>query len=1060
MPSRLGPTDHASPIADAPSPYRFGLSSRLRDPSRFVGGMVLAFFVGAVFVMANWPMRYVEANPQWIGKSEFKMLPVQQLDRMPTMAGWPLRYHIHVDDGMAGQPRYWSWFNLFGNVVIASGCMSAVIGLVWLRSDWIDRSTDPGRSKKRFEIGLAIGVLVLPLLMLAPVAIGTYRQNQLIQRLSANGNVFRSSWMPAPIADQLPRGVVRLFSRIRRVQLSNPDESTVRVVVGLKELIQFDSNAGTFDASLLGPLSDRPHFSALTLSRHQIGKPEWDVIDRLPWLQALSLADSKVDTAMIPRVGSVAGLQTINLAKTNVPLSSLEKPAWSETIQTVILTRPRDGFGDSLTIDGWPELQTLVVARSDRGMNDNELRLKLVDLPRLSRLSLDRLQLHALEFRNLPLLTRINDDSIQVDLPDDDERWLPAMDWYSEVVLENLPSLTRLTCFVRDVTKVRLRNLTSLHDIELCSYLTSSFGGDMTQPTELDRCRDWIREIGQCKGPHRLMFKAMPIGDVDLRPLVNNAAIHELEMEECGVQFDGIRRLASMRQLTSIGLGECEIGGDQLDWFVRQFPNLETLRINGGNLRRIELTGDGEAGGRLKKLEVSRLRKIESLRIIDRPELVASLRIESPIGDLVLRDARRIEGLVMTEPWPASASVDGLRDLRWFAAGGRHVDDDLVDTLLRCPKMDQLTLAYPGISREGLRRLGDFRLLTILTIPGAGIDDEIVSHWSNLQSLWEVNFDDSRIGDATIAWLCGIPSLRSVSLNNTPLDAEARSLLCELRQITALRLRNCPLTTDDALALLGVNSLEIVDLSGCDVDANAVIERASRSAGLRALILNGAAVDESVLQKALATNPRLAIDLRHGRERLPGNVPGENVPGENVPGTNVSAANRSAFVATLDSENLTTLTLALPDDFTQATKTELSQRLLLFLRAVGQAQGVTLRNQMADPATSTMMSHKNVSMDAPRRMRRRGRRSPDPTAALHLFAISMDSARIDLDYMRRAAKRQSADDAEVADDADEALDANETATDKADETVNAAADETVNETATNAETDRATDTDR
>lgn len=1009
----LTPSPRGHRQAGRPSLDRDGRTTESADPPslvrshRLTGGIVLAAIVGVLFAAANLPMQYIEANPQWVGIIEFSVLAGQSGEVMPTMSGWPLRYHVQIDHDNSIELRYWSSARLVGNVLIGLACMAGIVFLAWVRSTAIDRSLDPVRTKKRFDIGFAIGVVALPVLLLAPIAIQSRRQKQLLKELSRHGNVLHSAWLPQPLADQVPSGFARLISRIRRVQLNKADDSQLANIVELNELMQLDSVSGTFDASLLNQLSGHPHFTKLTLARQQIGKAEFDAIDRLPWLTNLSLAQSWIDPAQIARFRSIKGLDSVNMAMTNLPLSEIGKPTWSASVRTLVLSRPPDGQTGSLTIEGWPELKSLMITHADRGPNNAELRIKLSDLPKLDRLSIDRLQLLALDLKNLPRLAGINHDTSQINIPPNDGRWLPALGWYSELLLEDLPGLTELNCFARDLTNFRLRNVPNLQEFHLGSYLSSSFGGSLPQPVDVNSCRQWIAELGHLIGPNRLVLSAIPLRGLNLEAIVDNPGIRELHLDATGIEFDDIQQLASMHQLTSIRLGECEIRDDQMAWFLNQFPDLEELKINGGRLRTIHLQGDKGGGSRLRRIEVSRLRNIESLRIIDRPLLAASLRIEHPIKDLVLRNARGLQGMAMTEPWPANASVTGMRDLRWFAAGGRNVDDDLVDVLLKCPDLDQLTLAFPGISRDRLGRLGEFRHLTVLIIPGAGIDDDITSNWSRLQSLWEVNLDGSRVGVGTIAWLSGIESLRSVSLNNVPLDAASRAALVELYQVTAMQLRNCPLTTADALRLFDIESLEILDLSGCEIDMAAVVERASRSSSLKGLILQGAVIDESVLQNAFAVNERLAIDVSVPKGDAGRGIPadredefGVNDPGSgSVPPVENVDDDVSADVADLLQRNA-------PADYDAATKAELARRMSRLRLAIRRAQGTSMRSQSEDPTASTMHLHEKVSLEQIQTQRERGEDLNNQS--LQLFATATDLARIDLDYLRRIVNPQPA----------------------------------------------------
>lgn len=968
-----------------------------------IGGTILAVLVGLIFVVINLPMQYVETNAEWFGVMEFPTLSPATIDPLPSMAGWPLRYYVGIDHRMASGARHWSWLSLCANVAIGLVCVAAMVSLAWFRSKAIGRATDHRQMRFRFDAAMALGMFLLPVVVIVPIVAESQRHDRIATRIARQGNFLRSCWIPAPLAGQMPSGLLRWMSRIRRIQAVHVDDSVVDAMFDVQDLVQFDSLSGTFDGRSLKRLAGHHHFRKLTLGRQQIGKVEVDAIEELPWLLDLSVAQSTIDPLVIKRLMAIEGLETVDLSLTNIESAQLGTPAWSRSVKHLVLSRPKDGFGGALTIEGWPELSTLAIHQSDRGPNPSEFRLKLKDLPNLERCRLDRMQKHSLHLANVPKLIRIDDTNSPINFFSSEDIWLPALGWYSELILEDMPGLLRMSCFARDLTIFRLHNVPNLQEFQLGAFLMSSFGGSFSQPVDADQCQKWISEIAKVSGPRRLVLSALPLRGLDLSPIARNEGIRQLHLEGSGVTFEDVQGLANMRFLTTLELGTCEIKDDQMAWFTARFPNLEVLKINGNKLRIIDMQGDPNVPSRLRQIEVSRLSEIERLCIKDQPQLVANFRVEHPIKELVLENARGLCGFAMTEPWPASASVSGLRDVKWFAAGGPNVNNDLIDVLLKCPDMDQLTLAFTAISTERLERIGDFRQLTVLIIPGSDIDDRVTSHWSKLGSLWEVNLDDSRVGVQTIAWLSGIESLRSLSLSNVPLDAAARASLAELRQVTAIRLRNCPITTKDALRLLESESLEILDLSGCDIDAKAVIEKASRLGVMKGLILQGADVDEAVIEAAFQQSDKLAIDLSLPIKSATkaATVDTDAESGVNDPDNSLLNLPENLDDDVSDSV-VDVLRRAAPISYPESLKVEMARRMSRFRIAVRRTQATTMRNQSEDPAWSAIFSHETITLEEIRDQRERMASMEAKT--LYLFATTMDSGRIDLDHLRRIVK--------------------------------------------------------
>ncbi len=364
--------------------------------------------------------------------------------------------------------------------------------------------------------------------------------------------------------------------------------------------------------------------------------------------------------------------------------------------------------------------------------------------------------------------------------------------------------------------------------------------------------------MGNGDGPSTLDLTGLPLSHADLSPLTNNTRIRHLRIRDTGISFDQVQQLAEMKQIEKLDISTCRLEADQLTWILEQFPKLKNLSIDGAGLERFDLT----VNKHLKWIHVSPLENASEVRIVDFPSLDGFITMSRAPEQLEIRNAHSLRGLALQEPWPKHAKVSGLRDLEWFAGGGEAIDDELIDVLLECGSLDQLTLAYTSISPQKAAEIGQLHKLSMLVITGAEIDDEVTANWHKLKSLWEVNLDDTSISVGTIAWLSRLESLRRLSLNRVPLSNEAADALCEVRQISELHLAGVSIEADKLGRILSNSHIESLNLSGQTVDAE-LVDAIVGAKALKHLVLH----DSEHRCEIAESNSRFKpVDLRRSRE--------------------------------------------------------------------------------------------------------------------------------------------------------------------------------------------------
>ncbi|MCH1442106.1 MAG: hypothetical protein L7W43_20745 [Rubripirellula sp.] len=817
--------------------------------------LLLTAAVISLGVIANLPFKYVEVSGTWRGVAQSEeMSRTVSDDQMPVMAGWPFKYSIQYKSDLPLEPRYWSPLRLACNTLIFVLVIVAVYGYVWYRGNYVARMPNQRRTQL-LDIGTALAIILIPALILGGEYYGALKHRKIAKELGRSGNCFRSVWIPETLANRVPAGLQQVLQRIRSIDLISADANTTALACRTPGVVAITFMTCEVTADQLSPLADNPHFCGLQISRQNLDSSQLDAIADLSNLKRLDLSTTNLDSTQLGKLDHLP-LKHINLTNTELQLSEIGKPGWSKTAETLSLSRPPKGSTDTFEIEGWPCLRNLRVYRPTRISNPDVLKVKLTDLPALSIVSLDRNQQHDLELKNLPLLSSFDEGLgyLQTILASDAK--IPGNMWLARFRASNTPSLKNFGCYARNLDQLSLEAMTKLRSLELGSYKVSVLNGIHTDDTPLKNADAWIAQLGERVGPSTLNLMGLPLRKTDLSPLRNNPGIRHLNLLETGITFNQVRQLAGMKQLESLIIRDCEVEQESLAWILNEFPNLDELVINGESLATVDLSEHEH----LRKLRITKLAKPQQVSLVDVPLLKTELHLDQCPKKLEIRNAKSMTGLSVNAPWPKHAKLRGMRDLDWFAVGGRNVTDDLIDEVLVCKKLDQLTLAYTSISKSRLKQIGKLKTLSTLSVPGSKIDPSVIASWTPLKSLWDVNLDDTNISTSTLVWLGNIGSLRRLSLNRTRLNNQASEKIGGLTQLSELQLAEVKIEKKRIRPLLQANNIESLNLSGWQIDdemTNWLLDTKS----LRLLTLHGCQITPHQLERFMDRTPPISLDL-------------------------------------------------------------------------------------------------------------------------------------------------------------------------------------------------------
>ncbi len=803
--------------------------ARRRLPGVVIGGLAVL-----AMAIANAPYRYLESGSYVVGS------PVDpprwaDFDSVQTavMAGWPFRYSVQyraVDvelerfsvgngaDPVQGplETRWWSTPRLLVNGLIAAGAAMGLYFLVQYRERWIRGANRSERARRRLDFGSSIAVVLLPVCILGSHWFLAAKDKRLAQRLANDANCYLACWLPEPIADRVPFGFAKKFARIRHVRFLRPSDEAVRQVAQIPTLVGLELAPGAFDHGQLAPLRSRVHLSAFIAHGGGFSETMMRCIGDCRWLLQLELSQADLDAGELRQLDSLPRLRWVDLTGTSMRLSDLGRPDWSRSVCHLHLPLPPPGRADSLTIDRWPKLTDLTLFDPEHRTNAATLQLRLSRLPRLRRLVLDRAHKIAFFGQDLPQLTELNepgDVEGRVSRLDADQR-LPRALWFSRLSLSRVPSLAHLRCWTRDLAALSIRDCRRLRRLELSAGTIRPDGTTEFESTSAKRCQTWIDELGAREGPSSVTLSGLSLDGVDLSPLKNNRKIRRLNMAHTSLSFEQLESFAASSGLEELVLGQCPVTATDLNWLLEACPSLERLSLDLSKLTRLDIVDNDQ----LTALIAPPIREAEQVRLVDLPRLETTLRFVTAPQRFEIRNMPQLQGLMIEEPWPTNATIQGVPQLRWLAIGGDSAGDDVLRSLLDCAQLDRLSIAYGSLSKQMLAEVGRFEQLVTLELPGAEIDDSVTRHWQPLENLQHVCLDDTSISAETMAWLSNIESLQSLSINRVHLNAAASERLADCHQLCKLRLRDAVVDQQSLCRLLQMGLLDLLDVSGHPID--------------------------------------------------------------------------------------------------------------------------------------------------------------------------------------------------------------------------------------------------
>ena len=871
-----------------------------------------ALSVAAVVLIAmiasNWvySIQLVWATPQYVG-----VVPdaskVTSIDNLLSSSagdywtgGWPFKYYVHVEH--AGLPHFTTlnFYRLLLNGLFWAAIASLMLGYLWLsnRATSDEAEADKPRTGQVGLLDLFVVMLVLALgfgywrLMMARLS-----DEKAVAKLVASfeGSTEESVVVPKFIANIVPSMYHPFFNRIVGVTLESPTDEVLNRVLALPELRRLRIGGGSYDLKRLGELRKMPYLSELRVSGRELDSSAVAAIGSCKQIVSLNLLRTNISTEGMAAMSDLPRLEKLCLIHTPVDFSKLEEPNWKKTLIELALPHPgiaapaNPELGEDvcakIVLRDWPVLKILTCNEYDQLENKTCVVLEVDNCPKLSEIRLDQLQRFDLYLNNLPALTRVSTIDSQWKTRIRKTESIGVDAWIRKFVQSGTPQLNNLNLFGRDLEELRLDTTTltyigisSEYRTPLRKEINSAFsfnteedcGQVYLNDIPVERRQTWVDELGKANGPAKVDLSFVELHGVDLSPLQKNIGLRDLDLSWTTVSARQLAKLEGS-SIERLVLNGSEIDGPNVCRLLAKLPALRELRIVSENIQELDLES-------LDKLETIFLeagpRELANLRLVSMPNLRESFDIRWPLRKCELVEVPSVQGLSFQFSLPSASTIRGLRDLRFFAAGGSSVSDELMNEVLNCKQLRYLTLAYATqVSNAMLNKIAELPELEYVALPGCNVNDETIGILSKCQKLTELVLDDTAVTDSSFASF-DLSKLKRFSANYTKVTEATVAKVISNQAFTSLGLAGMQLSVDTVERIAKGKVLAELDLSDTQLSAdswNAMAEHLTEK-NLR-LILRDAKIDVKLVQEILSTRASLVLDVTgsSGLDRQDGN---------------------------------------------------------------------------------------------------------------------------------------------------------------------------------------------
>ncbi len=832
----------------------------------------LALFLLVILcaVACNWIYRYEE-----VYRSGNKVIAdyrgqITEVERY--LGGWPSKYYVCCSYSNDLQFSSWSYTRLLGNVAVWTAILLAVVGYeLHAQSRQVADSKAGRRKLSIVDLLVATFLVAMVLFYIQTLRSRTAAHRELAQRLATTGgNAIQTTYLPAPFGKWMPGYVKGMFSRLSDVSLVSPSDEQLQEILQLTQLSQLRIGGGDYDLRLLDSIAEKPFLREIRISGRPIDAELISAIGSAKQLQAINLMRTSATAELLLGLGTMPALRDMNLIHTDVKLTQTEPPVWSSNVRILALPRPPQGMQAELRIQGWPKLEELTCSEYDEYRNTEVMAVQLSDLPELTELWLDALQLFDLELDGLPKLKKVSQLHWQVEQRTPPTQEVPSFPWVRKLTVSNVPQLEELPVYGTHIQQISLDAEDALFGVCVMPHSMpgrpARYGyygffdtSDTTIP--LPTRQAWIDGLADSVGPRVLDYSHVPLQSVDLQPLAKNTGIRSLDLSHSSVEPRQLEPIKAMEQLEEINVLGCQVDGETIADLVETLPNLRRVQCDPAYLSQLKLVGNSRLESVVGESRWN-YSSLGALHLENLPNLSDVFQLAQHASQIYVKDMPALQGVVFNAPLPQRCILSGLRDLKVFAGGGARLDDELAQELLRCTELQKLTMAHCPISNDILRALSDLKELRYLCLTGTAISDDVVNAWQPLEQLVALRLDQTEVSSGAMPYITKLKRLERLWIDD--LSEAAFQDLAQLGQLKQLSIHGAQLSVLSMGEIVKLNQLQELDISECELSpevASILIQKIPSS--LEILRLRNAKLDGPSLMSLARLPQRLTFDLEN-----------------------------------------------------------------------------------------------------------------------------------------------------------------------------------------------------
>ena len=730
------------------------------------------------------------------------------------MAGFPFAYSVHFPpEGLTPERKQFSILAAAGNVIVA-GLFLAIAFRVLIAS-----RTSTSWWKPRLSIA-DISMLTLLVAILCTRVLHEHRERAqhrelVLDIIRSGGRVGTRIVLPKRWGS-VPKSIARVMRRIDSVSLKDPTNELVKRVVELPNLSSLRIQGDSFDQRMLEPLERRLDLRDVEISHCRLDGTTVLLLASLKRLNTLNVDETDFSNHQLETLNSIPNLQRLSAIRTRLLLAGVKRDRWNDHLKEFQCSVSTKRQSDRLTLNHWPELTQFRLDRSVGEARNGELKLSLLDMPKLERAIVRTPKLLDLTVENAPSLQQLR---------------LPGMvsgirrPTIRSLIIHDIPKLESLKFNPGNLESFSLRGNSPQLSLLFDSLILNPPFGQRTVGRKrfstaafTEQANVVIRGLENANGPAELIDTGFPMGGVDLNPLVGNDGIRQIAFLATSLFRAQVEQIAQLKGKSSIALIRTGFDSELYAKILENNPELSTLLFEWSPLRE-----STELIDTIQKFPSIHIRNHTMLK--EFPEMSSAISADSVmfenlprfdgriiVGDckrLVIRNVPSVRAICIGGRLPSKSIIGGVQNIVEVRLEGPAVSDEIFDALVPCKYMTNLTLEYTSVSAEKWREL-PVRHCTTLLLPGNRIDDKAMRAWGPL------------------------PMLRELDLSQTQITGESLPLLAQSPNLCILRLNHCNVSPDSLQFLTQHTELEELSLIGIGLN-------------------------EHVLDQVLAKNPRLRV---------------------------------------------------------------------------------------------------------------------------------------------------------------------------------------------------------